>query len=171
MINLAKNENGSVMIESAIVFGFLSLVIAIVFNVAMSFSNKSRLEYISYHLASLVRESSLYANRIFTSEDSENIFRIAEKLTEDFIKDSENLGIRIEFYNYSEDGEENKETFLKGVCESDEKIALSDYIGETENSLVAVTLCLNNQTRFADVYRLFQNNSSSVAAKSLVVQR
>lgn len=151
-----RQIKASASVEASIVFFVIVTIMAIVLNALISFSYKSKLEHLSYTLASLARESALIESD-FNEEYAEKLFSVALKYSKNYIPNADDLAFSITFID-----NDNNLNYSKGECEVtlDEHEALKDY------SLVMVGVCAKPSIQ--NILGLFNNE---IIAKSVVVKR
>ncbi|PAF46963.1 hypothetical protein BKH46_05870 [Helicobacter sp. 12S02634-8] len=146
---LMAHTQGSVSIEASLIFGLLILLIVLLAQTGQALINQSRLDRLSYSLLSLARESSLYANAPFSSNDATGLYRILNTLSKDMMPLHTDLALKIEVLHFSSDG-------ISRSTQSVQSYDFGPFACQTPNNLQdnANLSVMTAQQRYAPLYRV-----------------
>lgn len=174
-----KNTKATLSIEASIIFPFLMILIVLVSDTSIALNTKSRLDNISYNLASLIRQRDLFSQDLLKEDEAKSINKIAKFMLKDFIKEDD-YGLLVEvLYFDSSSTKENQ--LVKGVksfrfgnktCEVSklqESKNLSVFTSKSRwSSLYRVSLCAKLESKFLASENLSSKfislNSSSITS-------
>lgn len=156
--NVFLSKEASVSTEASIVFFVIITIMVIALNSLVSYSNKNKLEHLSYTIASLARESSLYDDE-FSDDNANELFELAKKLSKDYIKNEEDLAITIRIND-----NDNYKDYKLGECEIDKNV--DDVLSEFNYLIVGI--CVENRVLFGKVPDFF---NKKIKVFSLVAKR
>lgn len=142
---------GSISVEASIVFGLLILFIVLVSDTGRALINQGKMERLSYSIASIVRERSLYKNvQELTSDEAAQAYRILEKLGEDYLPKNSKLSAKIEVL-YFDDSKSNPPKPKNSTT-----FDYGDLSCSTPNDIkdIANLSVLNNHEKFSSLFRV-----------------
>lgn len=98
--SIIKSNQGSVIVEAAFIFSFLSIITVAIMEYGSWLALKSQVERVNYSIASIVRErTQLYAKRdSFTNSDIKELYELAKNLT--YHRYDSTLCIRVESVHF-----------------------------------------------------------------------
>lgn len=96
-----KANKGSIIVEAAFIFSFLSIITVAILEYGYWLAMKSQVERVNYSISSIIRErNSLYGKRdIFTNNDVKEIYELAKNLT--YHRFDSGLCIRVEAIHFT----------------------------------------------------------------------
>lgn len=162
-----KSNAGSIVVEACVVFMVLMLILTYGVNAAVNFSREDRLNRLSYQVASLVRESQLYADGNFTQDDAQNIFFLVDKLAKNFIKNPEQkISIAINMLDYDDS---KNSYFFRGECPLILDFDYHELLQNKNNSLIVLGICVPKESVVGNGKDF--TPESLIIAKSAVIRR
>lgn len=163
---------GAIALEMSVIFGLLTLILVLSFDVGSALISKIKLERMAYSLAGVVRErAALYEGRGLSAQDADEIYELSKVLA----KDSINFPFTIAIEELVFPGADPKsrgrgvaKLFSRGgKCEPIEPISVHENIAFYTNfdrwtNLYQISLCGETRTLFAPVFEAIAPRASAV---------
>lgn len=151
MKRFLSNLNGSISVEASIVFGLLIVFIILVSDTGRALINQGKMERLSYSLASIIRERSLYGDvQELVPNEAAQAYRILEKLGNNYIPKDAKLSAKIEAL-YFDDSSANTRTPKASVVYDYGDLQCSVPNSMEDNANLSV---LGTQGRFLSLFRV-----------------
>ncbi|PAF43629.1 tight adherence pilus pseudopilin TadF [Helicobacter sp. 11S02596-1] len=165
--NFLTAQKASVSIEASIIFGLLVILIALVGDVGGLLINRSKMDRLSYSLASILRERSLYPSPEISSDDVNQLEKIAKNLQKDAIARGAKLGLSVQVLHFDNTGSSprvSKESnFDVGDIPCANPTPLADYanlsvrVGQSEYAkILRVNACMKAPNGFLSTKSLIE---------------
>lgn len=149
-IRFLMDMRASVSIEMGGAFLIFSLITILSSDVGTIINAQSRLDKLSYSLASIIRERTyIFGSRVLEEKDVEDLYEVANVLSSDTL--NRELGMTIEALVFSSNGEDEVISYEKGSMRCGLSDSIRDYKNlsfntklNTISNLYRVTLCSKN---------------------------
>lgn len=164
-----KQSHGSISVEASIIFGLLIMFIILVSDTGRALINQGKMERLSYSLASVIRERSLYGDvQELVPNEGAQAYRILEKLGNNYIPKNSKLSAKIEALYFDNSGNTRTPKASVTYDYGDLQCSVPNSMEDNANlsvlgtqgkflSLFRVTVCMEQKNVFLPVGNLVSN--------------
>lgn len=179
-----SEKKGSISVESALIFGILLVLIIVVADTGKALVAKAKLDRLSYSLASIIRDRSLYEfSNTVSREEASSLYRIMKYLQKDFLSKDSDISLNLDILYFkppsasSAPSVKNIASFNFGDEECKSPVDMDSYtnlgvIGSDKQyvPVIRVITCMKQQSTFLPSSNVV-SDLLPIQGLSLVLQR